>query len=193
MVGALEAAPDDIGGSAGSLRYANFHALGHVLFRVSPDKAHSLRGRLEEIWRKRKAIDPGSFATKGLDILLHGATGYERSGPRVGAGGSLNPRFCALVRDDPDFVTNTVLGTPVPPDARFHAELAFAGSEKVVKRFADSWRVLAAPEAQAFFVHTFGEVRSPHVERAMTEMSTTSRATKEAREWLAGHRAARKR
>ncbi len=190
LVEFLETTPDAIWGAAVSLRYANAQALGYVLLRTPSDLNEQLTSRLEALWEKHRAARPASALTKGLDVILHGSAGAERSGDRLGVTKALNPRFCTLVRDDPGFVAKVVeadLASKPDPDGegRYHAALAFAGGPAIVEAYARAWTRHRDREAQAYFVETLGEIRADQVVEAIRAMASSGKAKNEALAWLA--------
>ncbi|MDP1822501.1 MAG: hypothetical protein Q8L48_04645 [Archangium sp.] len=68
---ALKAQPWDTGMLAGL-----FPVLYGLLLRTPPDESNAARERLEALFTKRKS----SFASAGLDIMLHGSAGIARRG-----------------------------------------------------------------------------------------------------------------
>ncbi len=193
MVTALEEAKPDWWAEASDNSLAWIYALGCVLLRVPEDVAKKLRGRLESIWRTHDKKHPDAFLTWAIDGVLHGSEGLERGLKRIRKRDNdpdeeLNLRFCTLLRDEPAFVQRLIdedaRSKDTDPEGRYHAQLAFAGGDQGVASLTKTWRKLKGKGPQAFFVETVGQIRSPEVDRAIREMSTESKASKEAKALL---------
>lgn len=176
--------------------------LGFVLHRVAAGSAASHRARLQAVfdrWTRTvykvdelppiRSSDMGhSAGLRGLDIVLHGRVGAERSLVRVQSG--LDIHGVEHVVDDAAFVEKMVMQEMTYPSAMRwvpDARLAFLGGPSVVDHYRRRISGLKLVADQKYVVATFGRIRSPSVVRLMLAMSATTKATTEAFAWLKAH------
>ena len=126
-------------------------ALYFVLLRSPPVTRDALVVRLEALFRRISAVYPdgSSRPLKGLDVILHGHAGVERSGYRSSDGDIFQDLIYA--DDDPAYVEKRALAVVArlkPADrARYDLRIAFLGGANVVeamksetKRFYSGYR-----------------------------------------------------
>ena len=179
-VAALERLSDAEWSGGAHIVFATTFSMGLALLRVETKVAGALLERLETLYAKRET-DTASWNTKALDVILHGAEGARRSGPRIGGAG-LNARFCTLVHDDPALVLEVL--EPSTDCGRWLPRLAFLGGPQAVTLVATRWRK-GDGAAQRHFVETAGLIRAAAIDDAIAEMATSSKAKKVAEAWRA--------
>lgn len=170
--------------------------LGAVLRRVHRDAGTERRARLEALYRRweiahfggklptRKEDEIG-LMIRELDMVLHGREAVLRSGDRND--GSISRAEALDVGDDPAFVAEIVKKhgkpekheTPLP-------RLVFLGGDAVMDAELKNWKAYAA-DKQPRIVAAYAPIKSAKVAELMLDMSTASKAKKEAAAWLAEH------
>lgn len=166
--------------------------LGYLFYRLPAAASEAARRKLRvESCKAFTTPSPrlarsrsNSLPRCAIDVALNGAKGSDRSGHRFGKG-VLSPYFLGHVIDDPAYVDRAIPKGYKPfaddlPDPR----RAFRGGEPVLTKEVEVWK---SYKPHALFVSRFRDIRSPLTVRLMLEMSSTSRAKKDAAAWFVAH------
>lgn len=168
-------------------------AVGDLLLRVPEAEAEAARERLQALVDAHLADHLPQKATihglRGLDVVLHGREGAERSGLHVD--GAVRPLDLMHVHRDPGWVLEQALALRNDASSHVDARLAFLVGERWLEREREAWSTYRQPKptslAHGRVADQLGRIRSPIVTEILFDMAERSKAKKLAKAWFATH------
>ncbi|MCB9758476.1 MAG: hypothetical protein H6739_01415 [Alphaproteobacteria bacterium] len=167
------------------------YQLGHLMLRVSPQTAATLRRRLQDVLRRGTAFHNGPLEElrlprseithlRSIHLILHGAEAAESSSDH-------SPEWYTHIHDDYSIVQmRAALGrTPYELDAR----LVFLGGPDVLRFYGKRLDWLKSQPQQLLFLEQVAPIKHPKVVHLLLRMARTSQVRRQVMWWFKKHAA----